>query len=169
MGRVDVLTGTLGKALGGASGGYVSGARAGHRLAPPALAALPLLEHDRAGRRRVDLRRARPARVGSGTARDSSPTTRAWFRARLAGAGFRLLPGEHPIIPVMIGDAALAVRMADRLLELRRVRDRLLVPGRADGQGAHPHPDVRGHTRAMLEAAAAAFVQAGRELGIIGQ
>lgn len=114
--RVDVLTGTLGKALGGASGGYVS-ARAeivellrqrsrpylfSNSLAPAivgaTLAALDLVTSDSSLRDRL---------------RDNS----ALFRRRMSEEGFDLLPGEHPIIPVMIGDAARAARMADLLLE----------------------------------------------------
>jgi glycine C-acetyltransferase len=116
MDRVDVLTGTLGKALGGASGGYVA-ARAeivallrqrsrpylfSNTLAPviagASLKVLDLLES--AG----DLR----ARLAANT---------ALFRSRMAEEGFDILPGDHPIVPVMIGDAAVAGRLADRLLE----------------------------------------------------
>ena len=115
MGRVDILTGTLGKALGGASGGYVSGRasvvawlrqRARPYLfsnsVPPVVAAvtlrvLDLLDEDPRLRTRVH---------------DNA----RHFRAGLTAAGLTLGPGEHPIIPVMLGDAALATRMADRLL-----------------------------------------------------
>ncbi|MGH3761930.1 glycine C-acetyltransferase [Actinophytocola sp.] len=114
--RVDVLTGTLGKALGGASGGYASGRAEivamlrqrsrpylfSNSLAPSitsaALAALDLLGSS-----------------GELLARLRANT--ALFRSRMTEAGFDLLPGDHPIIPVMIGDAALAGRMADLLLE----------------------------------------------------
>ena len=82
---------------------------------------------------------------------ESSPELRTqlfdnarYFRAGLASAGFKLKPGEHPIIPVMLGDAALAGRMAERAAAARRVRHRLLIPGRAEGTGAHPHADVGG-------------------------
>ena len=67
-----------------------------------------------------------------------------YFRAGMQQARFRAEPGEHPIIPVMLGDAKLAGRMADRLLERRHLRDRLLLPGGAEGPGAHPHADVGG-------------------------
>ena len=92
----------------------------------------------------------------------------AWFRARLAAEGFRLLPGEHPIIPVMLGDAALAVRMADRLLELGVYAIGFSYPVVPMGKARIRTQMCASHTRAMLEAAAAAFAQAGRELGIIG-
>ncbi|MCU0242769.1 MAG: glycine C-acetyltransferase [Vicinamibacteria bacterium] len=116
LARVDVLTGTLGKALGGASGGYVSGRREiiellrqrsrpylfSNSVAPPviagALAALDILTRD-------DTLRARLWR-----------NTRR-FRADLAALGYTLRPGEHPIIPIMIGDAVAAQTLAARLLE----------------------------------------------------
>jgi glycine C-acetyltransferase len=114
--RVDVVTGTLGKALGGASGGYTSGRKGiidllrqrsrpylfSNSVAPAVVGAslkvLDLLE------RGDDLR----ARLRDNT---------AWFRERMTGLGFDVLPGDHPIVPVMIGDAARATQMADLLLE----------------------------------------------------
>ncbi|MFE2752415.1 glycine C-acetyltransferase [Actinosynnema sp. NPDC059335] len=114
--RVDIVTGTLGKALGGASGGYTSGRAEivemlrqrsrpylfSNSLAPSitaaAIAALDLLS-------------------SSGELLTRLRENTALFRARMTEAGFDLLPGEHPIIPVMIGDAARASRMADLLLE----------------------------------------------------
>jgi glycine C-acetyltransferase len=116
MGRVDIITGTLGKALGGASGGYTSGrkeivALLRQRSRPylfsnslmPAIAAasirvLDLLSDD------CDL----PERLFDNT---------AFFRRRMTELGFHILPGEHPIVPVMIGNAAAATRMADALLK----------------------------------------------------
>lgn len=115
MDRVDMLTGTLGKALGGASGGYVSGRREivallrqrsrpylfSNTLAPPIVAAslkvLDLLEGD------DELRR----RLRENTAR---------FRAGVVDLGFEVLPGDHPIVPIMFGDASAAAAMAERLL-----------------------------------------------------
>ncbi len=113
--RVDIVTGTLGKALGGASGGYTSGRQEiidllrqrsrpylfSNSVAPAvvgaSLAVLDLLEGG------DDLR----ARLRENT---------AWFRQRMTELGFDILPGDHPIVPVMIGDAARASRMADLLL-----------------------------------------------------
>jgi len=115
VGRIDVITGTLGKALGGASGGYTSGRREivellrqrsrpylfSNSVAPPIVAAaLKALELIRSA---GDLR----ARLRENT---------AYFREQMAALGFEILPGDHPIVPVMIGDAALATRMADALL-----------------------------------------------------
>jgi glycine C-acetyltransferase len=114
--RVDIVTGTLGKALGGASGGYTSGRKEiidllrqrsrpylfSNSVAPAVVGAslkvLDLLESS------DDLR----ARLRENT---------AWFRQRMTGLGFDILPGDHPIVPVMIGDAARATQMADLLLE----------------------------------------------------
>lgn len=116
MDRIDILTGTLGKALGGASGGYTSGRREivdwlrqrsrpylfSNSLAPPiaaaTLEALRLIQEDRELLQR--LRR-----------------NTEFFRTEIEKAGFNVLPGEHPIIPVMIGDAALAAKISDILLE----------------------------------------------------
>jgi glycine C-acetyltransferase len=166
--RVDVLTGTLGKALGGASGGYVSGRAQvvawlrqrsrpylfSNTIAPvvaaTTLAVLDLLELDPAPRRRL-------------------AENAAWFRKRLAADGFRLVPGEHPIIPVMIGDAALAVRMADRLLELGVYAIGFSYPVVPMGKARIRTQMCAAHTRPMLEQAADAFAQAGRELGITGK
>ncbi len=115
MDRVDIITGTLGKALGGASGGYTSGRREiiellrqrsrpylfSNSLAPPivagSLAALRLLSESTA-------------------LRDQLHTNTAFFRSELTKLGFELVPGEHPIVPIMLGDAAVATRMADAML-----------------------------------------------------
>jgi glycine C-acetyltransferase len=115
MGRVDIITGTLGKALGGASGGYTSGRKEiiallrqrsrpylfSNSIAPPIVGAslkvLDLLEE-------------------SSALRDKLESNTKLFRGLMTEAGFNILPGEHPIVPVMLGDAALATRMADALL-----------------------------------------------------
>ena len=115
MGRVDILTGTLGKALGGASGGYTSGRKEvvallrqrsrpylfSNTLAPPiAAASLAVLEMLSA----------------STELRDKLEDNTRFFRESLTALGYTLLPGEHPIVPVMLGDAALAGRVADAML-----------------------------------------------------
>ena len=114
--RIDVLTGTLGKAVGGASGGYVSGRKElvamlrqrsrpylfSNSVAPPIVAAsLKVLELIRSAK---------------GLRERLAENTR-FFRSRMEEEGFDILPGEHPIVPVMIGDAAVAGRMAARMLE----------------------------------------------------
>jgi len=116
MGRVDVLTGTLGKAMGGASGGYTSGRREIVQLlrqrsrpylfsntVPPAVVGASL--------KVLDLL------AGSADLRERLLANTTYFRRAMAEQGFEILPGEHPIVPIMLGDAKLAVRMAERLLE----------------------------------------------------
>lgn len=115
--RVDITTGTFGKALGGASGGYTSGRREiidllrqrsrpylfSNTMAPPIVGgSLKALE---IASRSTDLR-------------DKLMRNTKLFRSEMAAAGFDILPGEHPIVPIMLGDAKLATAMADRLLEL---------------------------------------------------
>jgi glycine C-acetyltransferase len=116
IGRVDVLTGTFGKALGGASGGYASGRREiiallrqrsrpylfSNTLAPGVAAA---------SLKALDLVESSPALV------EKLRRNTRHFRERMARIGFAIAPGEHPIVPVMLGDAQLAVRMAARMLE----------------------------------------------------
>lgn len=115
MDRIDILTGTLGKALGGASGGYTSGRREiiellrqrsrpylfSNSVAPPIVAASICA---------IDLL------SGSTELRDRLENNTKRFRSGMEQAGFDLLPGEHPIVPIMLGDAALATRMADLML-----------------------------------------------------
>jgi glycine C-acetyltransferase len=116
MGRIDAISGTLGKALGGASGGYVSGRRElvamlrqrsrpylfSNSVAPPIVAAsLKVLELLRS----------------AGGLRDQLRENTSFFRARMTELGFDILPGEHPIVPVMVGDAARAGRMAETMLD----------------------------------------------------
>ena len=114
-GRVDIITGTLGKALGGASGGYTSGRREivqllrqrsrpylfSNSVAPAVVAASLAV---------LDLLK------GSAELRERLRENTEFFRNRMTGLGFEVVPGEHPIIPVMIGDAVLAGRLAERLL-----------------------------------------------------
>ena len=165
-GRVDVLTGTLGKALGGASGGYVSGRR-------------EVVEWLR--------QRSRPYLFSNSVAPVVAATTlrvlellgsmpelrsRLWdntrhFRAGLEDAGFDVVPGEHPIIPVMIGDAPLAVRLADRLLELGVYVIGFSYPVVPMGKARIRTQMSAGHTREHLDRAIEAFTTAGRELGLI--
>jgi glycine C-acetyltransferase len=117
MGRVDLTTGTLGKALGGASGGYTSGRRE----------FIELLRHR--SRPYLFSNTVAPAIVGgslkaleivtrSSELRDKLMHNTRLFRREIVARGFDILPGDHPIVPVMLGDAALAMRMANRLLEL---------------------------------------------------
>jgi glycine C-acetyltransferase len=167
MDRVDILTGTFGKALGGGSGGYVAARRPViewlrqrsrpylfSNSLPPVIAAttlrvLDLIENDSALRRRVH---------------DNA----RHFRAGLAAAGFRLLPGGHPIIPVMIGDAPLAVRMADRLLDEGVYVIGFSYPVVPKGQARIRTQMSAALSIADLDDAIDAFCRVGRELGIAG-
>jgi glycine C-acetyltransferase len=164
--RVDILTGTLGKALGGGSGGYVAARseviawlRQRSRpylfsnsippvVAAASLAVLDLIEADSGLRTRL-FDNAR------------------FFRGALAQAGFDLKPGEHPIIPVMLADAALASRMADALLAQGVYVIGFSYPVVPKGQARIRTQMSAALTRAQLELAVGAFTQVGRDLGII--
>jgi len=167
MGRVDILTGTLGKALGGASGGYVAARKEivawlrqrsrpylfSNTLSPSITAAslkvLDLLE-------------------GSSELRDRLRSNAARFRAGMEGAGFRLLPGEHPIIPVMLGDARLASVMADRLLAEGIYVIGFSFPVVPRGQARIRVQISAAHAPEHIDRAVAAFTKVGKELGVIG-
>ena len=165
--RVDVITSTLGKALGGASGGFTC-ARAevvdmlrqrsrtylfSNALPPPiARAALKALEL--AGE--------------SNDLRDRLHANAARLRAGLEGAGFRLKPGNHPILPVMLGDAALATRMADKLLERGIYVIGFSYPVVPQGQARIRLQVSAAHTTEQIDGAVEAFTAVGRELGVIG-
>jgi glycine C-acetyltransferase len=154
--RVDVITGTLGKALGGASGGYTSGRKEiidllrqrsrpylfSNSVAPAvagaSLKVLDLLEGS------DDLR----ARLRENT---------QWFRQRMTDLGFDILPGDHPIVPVMIGDAARASRMADLLLQRGVYVIGFSYPVVPVGKARIRTQVSAAHERAELESAAAAF------------
>jgi len=166
MDRVDILTSTLGKALGGASGGYISARKEivgwlrqrsrpylFSNSIPPVVAAvsvrvLDLLEHS------PDLR----TRLFENT---------SFFRAGLERAGFSLKGGEHPIIPVMLGDAVLAGRMAEMLLQRGVYVIGFSYPVVPKGQARIRTQMSAALTREQLERAVAAFIEVGRELGVI--
>jgi glycine C-acetyltransferase len=163
MNRVDILTGTLGKALGGASGGYVSSHQEivdllrqrsrpylfSNSVAPPiaaaSLAVLDLL-------------------ASSGDLRATLRDNTAWFRQRLTELEFDILPGDHPIVPVMIGDAALAGRMADRLLDHGVYVIGFSYPVVPMGKARIRTQVSAAHSRADLERAVEAFVAVRGEL-----
>jgi len=156
MGRVDILTGTLGKALGGASGGYTSGRRAiieilRQRSRPylfsntlaPAIAAASLTAIELA--------------TASGDLRARLWENTRFFRAAMTEAGFDIVPGEHPIVPVMLGDALLAGRMAERLLEKGIYVIAFSFPVVPRGKARIRAQMSAAHTREDLEAAVRAF------------
>jgi len=166
MDRVDLITGTLGKALGGASGGYTSGRRElvallrqrsrpylfSNALAPVvAAASLHVLDLIEAG---GELRRRVHANA-------------ATFRRGMTAAGFRLAGAGHPIVPVMVGDAALAARMAERLLDEGLFVVGFSFPVVPRGQARIRTQLSALHTDAHLDHAIDAFTRVGRELGVI--
>ena len=162
--RIDIVTGTLGKALGGASGGYTSGRKEiidllrqrsrpylfSNSVAPAVVGAslkvLDLLESS------DDLR----ARLRENT---------AWFRQRMTSLGFDILPGDHPIVPVMIGDAARATRMADLLLDKGVYVIGFSYPVVPVGKARIRTQVSAAHTREDLQAAVTAFAAARDEMG----
>ena len=167
MSRVDILTGTLGKALGGAAGGYTSARRQivawlrqrsrpylFSNSVPPVIAATTL--------RVLDLVES------SDELRANLRRNTAHFRRRMTEAGFDIVPGEHPIAPVMLGDAALAAQFAERLLELGVYVIGFSYPVVPMGKARIRTQMCAGHSLEQLDAAIEAFVAVGRELGVIG-
>jgi glycine C-acetyltransferase len=166
FGQVDIITGTLGKALGGASGGFTSARREviellrqrsrpylfSNTVAPSivgaSIAVLSLLE-------------------ASTELRDVLADNTAYFRSAIAQAGFNIKPGEHPIVPIMVYDAVVAQQLAARLLELGVYVVGFFFPVVPKGQARIRVQLSAAHTRADLERAVEAFRQAGKELGLI--
>jgi len=165
MGRVDIITGTLGKALGGASGGYTSARKEiidllrqrsrpylfSNTLAPPiAGASLKVLE----------------LLTTSGDLREKLFANTRLFRDRMGSTGFNILPGEHPIVPVMLGDAALATRMADALLKRGIYVIGFSFPVVPQGKARIRVQVSAAHTSEELEFAAKQFAECKTEVGL---
>lgn len=164
--RIEIVTSTLGKTLGGATGGFTAGKTEVIELLrqrsrpylfsnslPPPIAAGALCA--------IDL-------VKQGDQlRERLRANAAFFRAELAGLGFRLIPGEHPIIPVMLGDAALATSMAEALLKEGVYVVGFSYPVVPQGQARIRTQMSAAHTTAQLQQAVAAFAKVGRALGVI--
>ena len=166
MGRIDIITGTLGKALGGASGGYTSGRKEiigwlrqrsrpylfSNSVAPAIVAAsiavLDLLQDDE-------------------SLREQLQENAAYFRKQMTERGFDLKPGEHPIIPIMLGDARLATEMADKLLLRGVYVVGFSFPVVPQGQARIRTQMSAGLSRSQLDQAIDAFSEVGRELGVI--
>jgi glycine C-acetyltransferase len=166
MDRIDIITGTLGKALGGASGGYTSGKREviewlrqrsrpylfSNTLAPviaaTSIKVLDMLESSHTLQKRLH-------------------ENSEYFRQGLTKLGFQLIPGEHPIIPVMLGDAKLAKTMADALLVEGIYVIGFSYPVVPHGQARIRTQMSAGHERIHLDKALAAFAKVGRQLGVI--
>lgn len=163
--RIDINTGTLGKALGGASGGYISGRQEiidllrqrarpylfSNTLAPTiaagSLAALKLL-------------------TASTELRDKLEANTRYYRAGLEAAGLTLQPGEHPIVPVMVGDAALSQKVSTRLLELGVYAIGFFFPVVPRNQARIRTQVCAAHTTEDLDTAIAAFTQIKQEFGL---
>ncbi len=157
--RVDIVTGTLGKAMGGASGGYVSGRREIVELlrqrSRPYLFSNSVAPHVVAATlRALDLIETSPA------LREQLDDNTAFFRARMTKLGFDVLPGSHPIAPVMVGDAVQAGRLASELHARGVYAVSFSFPVVPRGQARIRTQMSAAHTRADLELAAAAFVAA---------
>jgi glycine C-acetyltransferase len=165
MGRIDILTGTLGKALGGASGGYTSGRREiiellrqrsrpylfSNTLCPSiagaSIAALNLLKE-------------------STHLRDELEAHTRFFREQMTAAGFHIAAGEHPIVPVMLGDASLAAKFADAMLERGVYVIGFSYPVVPQGKARIRTQISAAHTREDLENAVKAFVAIKQQLGV---
>jgi len=166
FGKVDIITGTLGKALGGASGGFTAAGREvvellrqrsrpylfSNTVAPSivgaSIAVLDLLE-------------------GSTALRDKLEANTRYFREAIVAAGFDVKPGVHPIVPIMVYDAPQAQALSARLLELGVYAIGFFYPVVPKGRARIRVQVSAAHERAQLEAAVQAFAQAGRELGIV--
>ena len=165
-GRIDILTGTLGKALGGASGGYTSGSKVlvtwlrqrsrpylfSNTLAPmiaaASLRAIDLLEE-------------------SDELRIKLTKNNQYFRTEMEHMGFNLVPGEHPIIPVMLGDAKLASEMAGRMLKEGIYVTSFSYPVVPKGKARIRTQMSAAHEKHHLDKAIAVFAKVGRDLGVI--
>jgi len=166
MGRIDIITGTLGKALGGASGGYTSGRKeiigwlrqrsrpylfsnsVAPMIAAASIAVLDLLENDNALMQQLH-------------------ENARHFRAKMTERGFDLKPGKHPIIPIMLGDAKLATMMADKMLERGVYVIGFSFPVVPKGQARIRTQMSAGLTRPQLDHAIEAFTDVAHELGVI--
>ncbi|HZV63287.1 MAG TPA: glycine C-acetyltransferase [Telluria sp.] len=166
MGRIDIITGTLGKALGGAMGGFTSARKEvidtlrqksrpylfSNTLAPSiAGASLSVLE-----------------RISKSTElRDRLHENTAYFRKEIERIGFTIKPGTHPVVPVMLFEAPVAQKFAARMYELGVLLSGFFYPVVPMGQARVRVQLSAAHTRAQLETVLKAFEQAGRELGIL--
>ncbi|MHA8074761.1 glycine C-acetyltransferase [Aquirufa sp. HETE-40SA] len=166
MGKIDIITGTLGKALGGASGGFTSGRKE----------IIDLLRQR--SRPYLFSNTLAPSITGASIAvfdilskttelRDKLEENTAYFRERIVAAGFDIKPGEHPIIPIMLYDAVISQKMAEKLLEKGIYVIGFYYPVVAKGQARIRVQISAGHTREQLDHAIAAFTSVGKELGVI--
>jgi glycine C-acetyltransferase len=166
MGRVDIITGTLGKALGGASGGFTSGRKE----------IIELLRQR--SRPYLFSNTLAPSIVGASIAvldmltqttalRDKLEWNTRYFREKMTAAGFDIKPGEHPIVPIMLYDAALSQQMAQKLLEKGIYVIGFYYPVVAKGQARIRVQISAVHDKAHLDKAIEAFTQVGKELNVV--
>ena len=166
MGRVDIITGTLGKALGGASGGFTSGKKE----------IIDLLRQR--SRPYLFSNTLAPSITGASIAvfdllsqttelRDTLEANTTYFREKITAAGFDIKPGTHPIIPIMLYDAVVSQKMAEKLLEKGIYVIGFYYPVVAKGQARIRVQISAAHTRAHLDQAIQAFIEVGKELGVI--
>lgn len=166
MGRVDIITGTLGKALGGASGGFTSGKKE----------VIEMLRQR--SRPYLFSNTVAPSVVGASIAvldmisettelRDKLEANTKYFRQKMTEAGFDIKPGTHPITPIMLYDAVLAQKMAARLLEEGVYVIGFFFPVVPKGQARIRVQISAGHEQHHLDTAIAAFTKVGKELGVL--
>ena len=166
MGRVDIITGTLGKALGGASGGFTSGKK-------------PIIEMLRQrSRPYLFSNTLAPSIVGGSIAvldmltettelRDTLEANTQYFRAQMTAAGFDIKPGDHPIVPIMLYDAVLSQQFAAALLEEGVYVIGFFFPVVPKGQARIRVQLSAAHTREHLNTTIAAFIKVGKQLGVL--
>lgn len=166
MGRIDIITGTLGKALGGASGGFTSGRKE----------IIELLRQR--SRPYLFSNTVAPSIVGASIAvfdllskttelRDKLEENTRFFREQISAAGFDIKPGEHPIVPIMLYDAVLSQKMAEGLLKEGIYVIGFYYPVVPKNQARIRVQISAAHDRSHLEKAVAAFIKVGKELGVI--
>ena len=166
MGKIDIITGTLGKALGGASGGFTSGRKA----------TIELLRQR--SRPYLFSNTVAPAIVGASIAvldmltettelRDKLEYNTQYFRNKMTEAGFDIKPGDHPIVPIMLYDAVVAQTFATRLLEEGIYVIGFFFPVVAKGQARIRVQLSAAHEQEHLDKAIAAFTKVGKELGVL--
>jgi glycine C-acetyltransferase len=165
MDRIDIITGTLGKALGGASGGYTSGRREIieylRQRSRPYLFSNTLAPSIVAGSiRAIDLL------TKSTELRDRLESNTRFFREGMTSAGFNILPGEHPIVPIMFGEATAAVRFAERMLEKGIYVIAFSYPVVPHGKARIRTQISAAHTRDDLAWAIERFIDVKRELAL---
>jgi glycine C-acetyltransferase len=166
LGRIDIITGTLGKALGGASGGFTSGKKA----------VIEMLRQR--SRPYLFSNTVAPSIVGASIAvldmltqttalRDQLEYNTQYFRTKMTAAGFDIKPGDHPIVPVMLYDAVLAQNFAAQILDEGIYVIGFFFPVVPKGQARIRVQLSAAHTQAHLDAAIAAFIKVGKQLGVI--